>query len=165
MQLQHARRWSKTRSALLGKWPKCSQFSGRLYVCMSAYFSNSESVFGFTCVVCTLCCHSAGRKGYFSSLIRVQQSFLSRLCVSAVFPTERRVKMCWRLRAWRPLACCRAGFSLEADRHCRAVSTRLGISLSSIIYSIVFFSFLHHHAQFSNRSYLFPSLSPPWPLM
>ena len=70
-----------------------------------------------------------------SSLIKVQQSFLACLCVS-VFPAERRVKMCWRWRAWRPLACCRAGFSLEADRHCRAVSSRLSISLPSIISSI-----------------------------
>lgn len=29
MQPQHARRWSKTRSVPSGKWPKCSQFSGR----------------------------------------------------------------------------------------------------------------------------------------
>lgn len=61
--------------------------------------------------------------------MRVQQSFLTRLSVG-VFPAERRAKMCWRSRAWRPLACCRAEYSLEADRHCRAVSTRHSSSLA-----------------------------------
>lgn len=80
----------------------------------------------------------------FYSLIRVQWRFLTCLPV-CVFPAERRVKMCWRLRAWRLLACCRVEYSLEVDRHCRVVSTRRSKNLSSTLYSILFVSFLHHH--------------------
>lgn len=152
-QLQHARRWSKTRSAQLGKWPKCSQFSGRLYVCGCGY-TVSTSVHTGSVSVCVHVCRVSvrevcmrymlllkwGHKVSSSSLIRVQWSFLTCSPVG-VFPAERRVKMYWRLRAWRPLACCRAEYSLEADRHCRVVST----SLFSTLYSILFVSFLHHH--------------------
>lgn len=53
--------------------------------------------------------------------------------------------MCWRLRAWRLLACCRVEYSLEVDRHCRVVSTRRSKSFFSTLYSILFVSFLHHH--------------------
>lgn len=80
----------------------------------------------------------------FSRLSRVQGSFLTCLPV-CVFPAERRVKMCWRLRVWRLLACCRVEYSLGVDRHCRVVSTRRSKSLSSTLYSILFVSFLHHH--------------------
>lgn len=90
--------------------------------------------------------HCMCTQSFFSALIRFQGSFLTCLPV-CVFPAERRVKMCWRLRAWRPLACCRAGFSLEANRHCRAVSTRH--SLSSPLYSILFVSFLRHPSPLS----------------
>lgn len=129
MQLQHARRWSKTRSVLLGKWPKCSQFSGRLYV---GVFKCS-----WCCCAVFMCVVKMGALSRFSIWNMVQGSLVTCLPAS-VFPAERRVKMCWRLKAWRPLACCQAGFSLEASRHCRVVSARLSISLFSTLYSIFF---------------------------
>lgn len=95
------------------------------------------SVCAHVCVrmwVCIHCCQNRGTKLFFSSLIRVQWSFVTRLPASG-FPAERRVKMCWRWKAWRPLACCRVGFSLEANRHCRVVSTRISVSLSSTRYT------------------------------
>lgn len=117
MQLRHVRRLSKTRSVRLGKWPKCSRCSGSHGVCeherglvrgASVWQPYQVSV---------------------SSAMRVQRSFLTCLSVG-VFPAERRAKMCWRLRAWRPLACCQAEYSLEADRHCRAVSRPHSSSLA-----------------------------------
>lgn len=150
MQLQHARRWSKTRSVPLEKWPKCSQFSGRHdlfeYQCVNV------SVFVCVCVYCML----LKWRHKVSSMIRVQWSFLTCLSIG-VFPAERRVKMCWRLRAWRPLACCRAEYSLEADRLCRVVSTWHSKSLFSILYAIFVGSFLHLSS--SSAIGLFLSLS------
>lgn len=111
MQLRHVRRLSKTRSARLGKWPKCSRCSGSHGVC-----DHERGIVRGASV----------RQPYqvsVSSTLRVQRSSLTCLSVG-VFLAERRAKMCWRLRAWRPLACCRAEYSLEADRRCRAVSTR-----------------------------------------
>lgn len=117
MQLQHVRRSSKTRSVQLGKWLKCSRCSGRHGVC-----EHGRGIVRGASVWQTY-------QVSFSSAMQVQHSFLT--CVSVgVFPAERRAKMCWRLRAWRPLACCRAEYSLEADRHCRAVSTRHSSSLA-----------------------------------
>lgn len=153
MQLQHARKWSETRSGLLGKWPKCSQFSGKLYACVCVNCIRCFCVFMCVYWVCvTLCMYTLlSRRGH-----KVLWGFQTCLPVS-VFPAERRVKMYWRLRAWRLLACCRAGFSLEADRHCRAVSTRRSISLFSTLYAILFVSFLHRHSQSYHWSC--PSLS------
>lgn len=111
MQLRRVRRLSKTRSVRLGKWPKCSRCSGSLGVCERG---------------CGIVRGASVWQPYqvsVSSAIRVQRSFLTCLSVG-VFPAERRAKMCWRLRAWRPQACCQAEYSLEADRHCRVVSTR-----------------------------------------
>lgn len=138
MQLRHARRLSKTRSVRLGKWPKCSQCSGSHGACVR---------------VCGIARGGSTRRPYevsVSSVTRVQRSFLTCLSIG-VFPAERRAKMCWRLRAWRPLACCRAEYSLEADRHCRAVSTRHSSSLD--FYSILFGWGLHHRVS--------PACQPP----
>lgn len=111
MQLRRVRRLSKTRSVRLGKWPKCSLCSGSRGVCERGRgIVRGASVWQPYQVP-------------VSNAIRVQRSFLTCLSVG-VFPAERRAKMCWRLRAWRPQACCQAEYSLEADRHCRAVSTR-----------------------------------------
>lgn len=120
MQLRRGRRWSKTRSVRLGKWPKCSRCSGSHGVCEH---ERGIARGGSVCV-----CGSR-IKFLFQAPYRVQPSFLTCLSVG-VIPAERRAKMCWRLRAWRPLACCPAEYSLEADRHCRAVSTRHSSSLA-----------------------------------
>lgn len=138
MQLRHARRLSKTRSVRSGKWPKCSQCSGSHGACVH---------------VCGVARGGSARRPFevsVSSVSRVQRSFLTCLSIGVV-PAERRAKMCWRLRAWRPLACCRVEYSLEADRHCRAVSTRHSSSLD--FYSILFGWGLHHRVS--------PACQPP----
>lgn len=92
MQLQHARRWSKIRSVPSVKWPKCSQFSGMIYVCIwelkfECLFSNVETVSG-VCVyswvkyVDTLVSKLGYKVDFFFSLIWVQRSFLTYLCIS-----------------------------------------------------------------------------------
>lgn len=119
MQLRRGRRWSKTRSVRLGKWPKCSRCSGSHGVC------EHERGIARGASVCVAAVSSFCFKLH-TGFNQVSWPVLS----VGVIPAERRAKMCWRLRAWRPLACCPAEYSLEADRHCRAVSTRHSSSLA-----------------------------------
>lgn len=86
-----------------------------------------------------------GDKASFCTVSRAQWSFLTCAPPVGVFPAERRVKMCWRLRAWRPLACCRVEYSLEAGRHYRVVRTSL--FFPSTLCFILFVTFLHRHLQ------------------
>lgn len=66
MQLQPAKRWSKTRSVLLGKWPKCFQFSGIDFFyfcvfeceCMSVLFSKLKNVWDVSVGVEWVCVKS-----------------------------------------------------------------------------------------------------------
>ena len=56
MQLPHVRRWSRTRSELLGKWPKCSKFSGKIYLCVRDCKNECRVCFRFgICIFLCVC--------------------------------------------------------------------------------------------------------------